>query len=329
VTPSPTLSIVHLSDLHFGGYADLKQIEALESYLPTLGATAVAVSGDLTQRARHGEFQAAHLFLQRMRAQAPVLVVPGNHDIEWWKSPLGLLGERQKYAKYGCYFGHDLRPVAELSGAVIVGALSSYGVAFGSLTWSIRDVAVKGHLPRSETNRVQKIFAAAPPGAAKVLVFHHNVLAGGLSRRMGLARWRSAHKRLLATGADVILCGHDHQEGAGQIEAAGHRSSIWSGSTPRQCTSSTSAGNRPIGTFCRRTPTPLRGRVRPRWRYRLRAATRGCEAGAAGQRGGCPPGGGAVRRLGGLSSRETGGARPAGDRASRHPHQPYGDAQPQ
>jgi 3',5'-cyclic AMP phosphodiesterase CpdA len=220
VTPSPTLSIVHLSDLHFGGYADLKQIEALESYLPTLGATAVAVSGDLTQRARHGEFQAAHLFLQRMRAQAPVLVVPGNHDIEWWKSPLGLLGERQKYAKYGCYFGHDLRPVAELSGAVIVGALSSYGVAFGSLTWSIRDVAVKGHLPRSETNRVQKIFAAAPPGAAKVLVFHHNVLAGGLSRRMGLARWRSAHKRLLATGADVILCGHDHQEGAGQIQGA-------------------------------------------------------------------------------------------------------------
>ena len=37
---------------------------------------------------------------------------------------------------------------------------------------------------------------------------------------MGLARWRSAHKRLLATGADVILCGHDHQEGAGQIQGA-------------------------------------------------------------------------------------------------------------
>ena len=214
------VTIVHLSDLHFGGYADLKQIEALESFLPTLGATAVAVSGDLTQRARHGEFQAAHLFIQRMRAQAPALVVPGNHDIEWWKSPLGLLGEGRKYAKYTRYFGHDFRPVVEVSGAIIAGALSSYGVAFGSLTWSLRDVAVKGHLPRSETNRVQKIFAATPPGVAKVLVFHHNVLAGGLSRRMGLARWRSAHKRLLATGADVILCGHDHQEGAGQIQGA-------------------------------------------------------------------------------------------------------------
>ena len=37
---------------------------------------------------------------------------------------------------------------------------------------------------------------------------------------MGLAHWRAAYRRLLATGADVILCGHDHHEGAGQIEGA-------------------------------------------------------------------------------------------------------------
>ena len=214
------VSIVHLSDLHFGGFADLKQIEALDSFLPTLSPTAVAVSGDLSQRARHGEFQAAHLFLKRVRAIAPTLVVPGNHDIEWWKSPLGMLGERRKYAKYSRYFGHDLRPVLEVPGAVIAGALSSYGVAFGSLTLRLRDLAVKGHLPRSETDRARKIFSAVPAGVAKVMVFHHNVLAGGLSRRMGLARWRSAHKRLLATGADVILSGHDHQEGAGQIQGS-------------------------------------------------------------------------------------------------------------
>ncbi len=37
---------------------------------------------------------------------------------------------------------------------------------------------------------------------------------------MGLARWRSAQRRLLATGADVVLCGHDHHEGAGQIDGS-------------------------------------------------------------------------------------------------------------
>jgi 3',5'-cyclic AMP phosphodiesterase CpdA len=208
--------IVHLSDLHFGGFADLKQIEALEEFLPSLNPTAVVVSGDLSQRARHGEFQAAHVFLYRMRKQIPAIVVPGNHDIEWWKSPLGLLGEKRKYDKYLRYYG-ELRPVLEVPGAIMAGALSSYGVAFGSLTWNLRDLAVKGHLPRSETRRVQKIFEAALPGLVRVMVVHHNVLAGGTGR-MGLARWRSAHRRLLATGADVILCGHDHYEGAGQIE---------------------------------------------------------------------------------------------------------------
>ena len=77
-------------------------------------------------------------------------------------------------------------------------------------------MAVKGHLPASETTRVKAIFDAAT-GRAKILTLHHNVLAGGLSRRMGLAKWRSAHHRLMDTGADVILCGHDHQEGAGQL----------------------------------------------------------------------------------------------------------------
>ena len=213
------VTIAHLSDLHFGGYADLAQIEALEKFLPTIGAGATVISGDLSQRARHGEFQAAHAFVERVRAVMPVLVVPGNHDIEWWRSPLGLAGERRKYAKYSRYFG-DLRPVMEIPGAIVAGALSSYGVALGSLTWNIRDVAVKGHLPRAETDRVKTIFASSAAGTARVLTFHHNVLPGGLSRRMGLARWRSAYRRLIATGADVILCGHDHQEGAGQIEGA-------------------------------------------------------------------------------------------------------------
>ena len=212
------VSIAHLSDLHFGGLADLAQIEALEALVPTLGANAIVISGDLSQRARHGEFQRALVFAKRLREHAPTLVIPGNHDIEWWLSPMGIRGTRVKYAKYVHYFG-DLRPVLEIPGAIIAGALSSYGVALGSLTWNLRDVAVKGHLPRSETTRVKKIFARAPADVARVLVIHHNILPGALSRRMGLAWWRSAQRRVVATGADVVLCGHDHQEGAGQVDS--------------------------------------------------------------------------------------------------------------
>ncbi len=210
-------TILHCSDLHFGGHADLQQVEALEQFAPTLDVDAVAISGDLTQRARHGEFQRARAFVRKMQEAAPTVVVPGNHDIEWWKSPLGVRGNGVKYEKYRQYLG-DLRQVLDVPGAVVAGALSAYGVAWGSLTWNLNDVAVKGHLPRSEATRVKRIFSHAAPGVARVLVIHHNVLAGALSRRMGLARWRSAHKLLLDTGADVVLCGHDHQEGAGQVE---------------------------------------------------------------------------------------------------------------
>jgi len=29
---------------------------------------------------------------------------------------------------------------------------------------------------------------------------------------MGLARWKQAQRRILQSGADLVLCGHDHQE---------------------------------------------------------------------------------------------------------------------
>ena len=78
----------------------------------------------------------------------------------------------------------------------------------------MRDIAVKGHLPKREIVRVQRLFAEADPALARVLVLHHNVLRGDISQRMGLSRWRRAQQRILESGADVVLCGHDHQEGA-------------------------------------------------------------------------------------------------------------------
>lgn len=209
--------ILHLSDVHFGVDAQLAQLEAIEDYAPTLELDAVAVSGDLTQRARHGEFQAAHAMVRRLAKVAPVLVVPGNHDVQWWASPFHLLGTRRLYAKYRRWFGEDLTPTLEIPGAVIAGALSAWGVALGSMTPNLRDLAVKGHLPKREIDRVAAIFAQAPPGAAKVLVLHHNVLSGEISGRMGLAHWKTAQARLAELAPDVVLCGHDHQESAAQV----------------------------------------------------------------------------------------------------------------
>jgi 3',5'-cyclic AMP phosphodiesterase CpdA len=207
-----TFSLIHLSDPHFGGVASLAQIEAVEALVPDLEPDAIVVSGDLSQRARHGEFQRARAWVRELARTAPVYVLPGNHDVQWWWRPLLPVGAAAKYTKYRRYFGPVLTPTLDLPGAVITGALTSHGVAWGSVTPRLRDLAVKGHLPRREIRRAGETLARARPEQARVLVLHHNVLRGELSRRMGLARWRQAQRRIGATGADLVLCGHDHQE---------------------------------------------------------------------------------------------------------------------
>jgi len=77
---------------------------------------------------------------------------------------------------------------------------------------------VKGHLPKREMQRVQAIFANAEPGLPRVLVIHHNLLRGNLSKRMGLARWGGAQRGIVDAGTDVVLCGHDHEEGAETLD---------------------------------------------------------------------------------------------------------------
>lgn len=213
------IRLVHCSDLHFGRDADLAQVEALVAFVAERPPAAVVVAGDVTQRARHGEFQAAAMVRDRFAAAAPVLSIPGNHDVQWWESPLHLLGRERIYAKYRRDYGAELTPVLELPGAIIAGMLSSHGVAWESLTWKLhRDTAVKGHLPASETERVAGLFAAAPAGLARVAVLHHNVLRGNISRRMGLAHWADAQRRLVRTGAELVLCGHDHEESAEALD---------------------------------------------------------------------------------------------------------------
>ena len=200
--------------MHFGRDADLLQVGVLESLIPTLAPTAIVVSGDLTHRSRHGELQRALVFVDALRNVAPTFVIPGNHDVLWWESPLHIVGSGPLYAKYRHYFGSVLTPSLRLPGLTIESALTSHGAALKSLTWKFwRDTAVKGHLPAAEVARVTAAFRAAPPELLRVLVLHHNVLRGEISRRMGLARWRQAQEALVSTGADLILCGHDHQEG--------------------------------------------------------------------------------------------------------------------
>src|SRR5215204_973472 len=98
-------SILHLSDLHFGRVNPVL-LEPLMTTVREVEPDVVAISGDLTQRARSHQFQQARAFLDAL--PTPQIVVPGNHDI-----PLHNLFARfvEPLTKYRRYITEDLQPV--------------------------------------------------------------------------------------------------------------------------------------------------------------------------------------------------------------------------
>lgn len=213
-----SLDVFHCSDLHFGHPAVPEQYEALEALIQDCRSDVVVISGDLSQRARAGEFQRARVFIQRAEQVSKVLVVPGNHDVAWWFSPLGLGDDRQLLKKYRAYISDDIEPVLRVPGATFVGLNSCHGIRLSTLTWRFRDLSIIGSVRAEQLSRAAEKFAKTPQGDARVLVLHHNAVKGELSRRHGLRNHQEVHDALEAMHVDLVLCGHDHQEGVHYIE---------------------------------------------------------------------------------------------------------------
>jgi 3',5'-cyclic AMP phosphodiesterase CpdA len=212
------MRILHVSDLHFGRPAVPTQIEAIEAAIARERFDVVAVSGDLSQRARAGEFQRASVFLRDARRESETIVVPGNHDVHWWRAPLGLGDHERVYENYRAYISPELEPVLHLPGAAFVGLNTSHGVTRRTLTWNVRDISIIGDLTRAQLERARHAFAEAHDGDARVIVMHHNPVKGELSQRHGLKNTRRILGAFAEMGVDVVLCGHDHQEAIHYVE---------------------------------------------------------------------------------------------------------------
>jgi 3',5'-cyclic AMP phosphodiesterase CpdA len=210
--------ILHVSDLHFGRPVDSALIEAIEEHIAHDAYDVVAVSGDVTQRSRAGEFQRASVFLRDAAKVSKVITVPGNHDVAWWRSPLMIRGTRTIYEPYRRYLSKELEPVLRVPGATIVGLNTAQGVSRRTLTWNMRDISIIGDLRRSQIDRAESEFKSSPEGDARVIVMHHNPVKGELSQRHGLKNTRRILGAFASIGVDVVCCGHDHQEAIHFVE---------------------------------------------------------------------------------------------------------------
>src|ERR1044072_9873806 len=187
-------TILHLSDLHFGRVNPLL-LDPLLKIVKEIGPDLVAVSGDLTQRARSHQFQQARSFLDAL--PKPQIVVPGNHDI-----PLHNVFARflEPLTKYKRYITDDLQPAYEDEEVVIVGVNTA------------RSLVVKGgRINESQVSRLREKFCSLGSGVVKAVVTHHPFdLPEGYDERELVGRARMAMTGLAECGADLFLAGHLH-----------------------------------------------------------------------------------------------------------------------
>ncbi|MFN3280707.1 MAG: metallophosphoesterase family protein, partial [Tabrizicola sp.] len=176
------------------GTVDARLIDPLVDLAHRLKPDLCVVSGDLTQRARAEQFHGAREFIARL--PAPVLSVPGNHDVPLYNLPARLLAP---FVGYRRGLEAELEPDALLSDAVVQGVNTA-----NPLAWKA------GYLRPASVARLKAAFAAAAPGVWRIAVMHHAPVPAADGTAADMTYPAQALAALSRAGADIMLSGHTH-----------------------------------------------------------------------------------------------------------------------
>jgi len=187
--------LLHISDTHFGTEQP-KVVVALQALSRDLAPDAVVHSGDITQRARAAQFEAARRFCDSLGV-ANLLTLPGNHDIPLYNVRARLFSP---YGKYKACFGDDLEPELDFADVLVIGVNTTRPERHKD-----------GEVSKEQIERVVQRLQRARAGQLRVVVTHQPAcvtreedqkdrLHGG---EMAVQAWARA-------GADLVLGGHIH-----------------------------------------------------------------------------------------------------------------------
>ena len=176
--------LLHLSDLHFGPKLDRRLVDSLLAAALDLRPHVIVISGDLTQRARRAQFAEAAEFIKRL--PAPVLAVPGNHDLPLYDFSTRLI---QPLKRYRDHIFKNPNPVYEDSEIIVVGANTA-------TRWRWKE----GRLRRSQIEAIASALQGTEPDVFRVLTMHHPPVEG---------LWK--FERAIGCKPDLILSGHLHR----------------------------------------------------------------------------------------------------------------------
>jgi 3',5'-cyclic AMP phosphodiesterase CpdA len=204
-------TLVHLSDMHFGRM-DRRVVSPLVNIIRGISTDLLAVSGDLTQRARRSQFVQARDFLKQLPFRQ--IVVPGNHDVPLFNLVARFLSPLEGYCRY---ITRDLEPLFQDEEMVAVGLNSARSLPFHG----------GGRLNKAQVMRAAARLHAAPPDVVRIVVTHHPFdLPEGRGDKDLIGRSGMAMTELAAVGADLFLAGHLHLSHIGvtaeRYRIAGH-----------------------------------------------------------------------------------------------------------
>jgi 3',5'-cyclic AMP phosphodiesterase CpdA len=192
-------TLVHLSDLHFGR-VDESLLAPLRELVQGLEPDVVVVSGDLTQRAKSEQFEAARAWLDTL--PEPQIVVPGNHDISLYNVFRRFVKPLDRYRRY---ITEDLAPVYVDDEIAIVGVNTARSLTFKD-----------GRVNQEQVAQIHAQLDQLDRALTRIVVTHHPFdLPENSKDEEVVGRAQMAMKAFAECGVDVLMAGHLHASHAG------------------------------------------------------------------------------------------------------------------
>lgn len=235
--------ILHLSDLHFGNSTRYKSPAAYQTFLKktqedldSLKARGVkpniiTVTGDLTEKGQKDQFKLARKFLDGLTKhmhipKENVILVPGNHDVNWDLCKGARLTAKGKGAKFEPPYFEKLGNFKDFFDEVFNGAhefspklyqvydLSQYGLLVAGFNSCVKE-SDQDHYGWIGLDQVNKVCLecdriASASRLLRIAIMHHNFKRLSENDCENLRDASTIHPALEKGGFRLIMHGHRH-----------------------------------------------------------------------------------------------------------------------
>ena len=191
-----TITLFHASDLHFGK-EDTRALDWFAECVRVEKPDAVAITGDLTMRARHREFAAFCDWV--LTLDVPVTVEVGNHDLPYWNLFERFTTPYKRIRKIEALVEREI----DLPGLSLV-PLKTTARAQMRWNWS------RGWVGKGPLKRALAAIDALPEGRLVLVTAHHPLVEAGTRGKALTKGGNAALAALAKAGVAAVLTGHVH-----------------------------------------------------------------------------------------------------------------------